>query len=149
MLVKTAFFGEQNADTEAAIHFPAGLPGFEDCKDFKLFHQESETPVVFWLQSLERPEVAFSVTDPALVGIYYEFTLSDEDLHLLGGQGEAEDMIVAILLYKDESGAIKGSIKSPLVINMKTLKGLQKMLLNVEPLVTVKEKSSVIEFRAS
>lgn len=149
MLVKTAFFGEQNADTDAVLHFPSGLFGFEDCKDFKLFHQESENPAVFWLQSLNRSDVAFSITDPALVGIYYEFTLSDEDLASLGGEGGPEDMIVAILLFRDESGTLRGSIKSPLVVNMKTLKGMQKLLQDVEPLVTFKEKTGIVEFRAS
>jgi flagellar assembly factor FliW len=149
MLIKSAVFGEQNIDPDTVIHFQEGLPGFEDCKHFKLFHQESENPVIFWLQSLESPEIVFSVTDPALVGIHYEFTLTDAELELLGNPNAPENLLIAILLYKDEaSEAIQGSIKAPLVIDCKSLKGLQKMLLDIEPVVTIKDKAGAIEFKA-
>lgn len=149
MLVKTAVFGEQTIDPSTAITFPNGMPGFEDCKRFKLFHQEGSAPVVYWLQSLDRAEVMFSVADPADFGINYEFSLTEEESGLLG-QGNPEDLLVLTLLYKDEAAGaqIKGSIKSPLIVNVNTLKGLQKLLVDIEPSVTVKEKKSFIEFKA-
>ena len=152
MLVKTAVFGEQSVDPSTAIHFPNGLPGFEHCKQFKLFHQEGREPLVYWLQSLDQEDVLFSVADPTVFGINFDFTLNDEEAALIG-PGAPEDMLVLILLYRDESGApeashVRGSIKSPLVVNVKTLKGLQKVLVDIEPTIMVKEKSSSIEFKA-
>lgn len=147
MLVKTAQFGELTVDPSTAIHFPSGLPGFEDCQRFKLFHEEGDNPLVYWLQSLDKPEVTFTVADPTEFGIHFDFTLNDAESALLG-EGEATDILVLILLYKDDSGSIKGSIKSPLVINAKTLKGLQKQLADIEPSVIVKEKVGTIEFKA-
>ncbi|HUL13534.1 MAG TPA: flagellar assembly protein FliW [Methylococcaceae bacterium] len=152
MLVKTAIFGEQMIDPNTAISFPQGLPGFNDCTRFKLFHQVGSDPVIYWLQSLDRDDVMFSVADPTVFGIHYDFSLTDDEVSLLG-TGEPENMLVLILLYRDEAGGaqsagIKGSIKSPLVINVKTLKGLQKTLMDIEPSITVKERSSSIEFKA-
>jgi len=152
MLVKTAIFGELSIDPSTVITFVDGLPGFEASKRFKLFHQDGSDPVVYWLQSLDQPEVLFSVADPTLFGINFDFSLNDEEIALLG-EGASEDMLVLILLYKDGSGGaegspVKGSIKSPLVVNTKTQKGLQKVLVDIEPTVTIKEKQSSIEFKA-
>lgn len=149
MLVNSALLGELNVDPSTAIDFPEGLPGFEDCRRFKLFHQEGDKPLVYWLQSLDNPDIAFSVADPTEFGIHYDFTLTDSEMGLLG-EGDTTDMLVLIVLYKDDgaNGPIKGSIKSPLVINTKSLKGLQKQLADIEPSVIVREKVGTIEFRA-
>lgn len=151
MLVKTAAFGEQVVDPSTTIQFPLGLPGFEDCKQFKLFHKEGSDPVVYWLQSLDQPDVMFSVADPTVFGINFDFLLTDEEDQLIGPSAP-EDILLLILLYRDESDSehgapVKGSFKSPLVINVRTLKGLQKILDNIEPTITVRERSSSIEFK--
>ena len=39
-------------DPESVFTFPDGIAGFEDCKRFKLFHEEGKA-TVFWLQSLD------------------------------------------------------------------------------------------------
>lgn len=129
MQVKTVF-GEQIIDPNTAISFPNGLPGFENCKRFKLFHQEGEAPLIYWLQSLDQEDIVFSVADPLAFGINYEFTVSDEE-ELLLGEGESDNLLLLILIYKDESDSntpVKGSVRSPLIINVKTLKGIQKVL---------------------
>ena len=48
-------------DPQTLFAFPEGIAGFEDCKRFKLFHEEglASTPTVFWLQSVDDPEVMF------------------------------------------------------------------------------------------
>lgn len=152
MLVKTAVFGEQVVDPSTAIQFPHGLPGFEECKQFKLFHQDGSDPVVYWLQSLDQPDVMFSVADPTVFGINFDFILTDEEESLIGPTSP-EDILLLILLYRDENAdeqgaaSVKGSFKSPLVINVKTLKGLQKVLGDIDPTITVRERSSSIEFK--
>jgi flagellar assembly factor FliW len=149
--IKTAVFGELSIDPSTIITFDEGLPGFEDSKHFKLLHKESEessTPVIFWLQSVDRPELMFSVADPANFGLNYGFSLTDAEVDLLGG-GTADDMLVLVLLFKDEStGAVNSNVKSPLVINTKTRKGLQKILVTVEPTLTIVETRPVFGFNA-
>ncbi|QFY42451.1 flagellar biosynthesis protein FliW [Candidatus Methylospira mobilis] len=151
MQIKTAVFGELSIDPSTVITFDNGLAGFEDSKRFTLFHKESEDKSVsaaFWLlQSVERPELHFSVADPGAFGFNYSFKLTDEEVAALGN-GSPDDVIVLVLLFKDEAGNVNSNIKSPLIINTKTLKGLQKVLVSVEPTLTIVETRPVLGFNA-
>lgn len=63
-------FGSEQVEIEpeSIITFPAGLPGFEGCIRFKMFHEVGKLTVL-WLQSLDDPAVAFSLGDPALLNL--------------------------------------------------------------------------------
>jgi flagellar assembly factor FliW len=56
-------FGEIEYQEENLLHFPEGLIGFEQLRDFIVMPNEKEGPL-FWIQSVEDPQVAFVLTDP-------------------------------------------------------------------------------------
>jgi len=56
-------FGEVEYDPENLLHFPEGLIGFEDLHDFIVMPNAKEGPL-FWIQSVEDPQIAFVLTDP-------------------------------------------------------------------------------------
>jgi len=145
MEIKSSFFGEQSIDPSTIISFPNGIPGFEDQTRFKLFHQEGDNPLIFWLQSLDDESLTFSVAQPSIFNINYAFVLNDAEEALLGIEDTA-DALILIILHKDESDqpAIKGAIKSPLVINSAKRIGFQKLLANVEQSITLTETSNEI-----
>ncbi|MDP3875476.1 MAG: flagellar assembly protein FliW [Methylobacter sp.] len=145
MEIKSSFFGEQSIDPSTIISFPQGIPGFEDQTRFKLFHQEGDNPLIFWLQSLDDESLTFSVAQPSIFNINYAFVLNDAEEALLGIEDTA-DALILIILHKDESDqpAIKGAIKSPLVINSAKRIGFQKLLANVEQSITLTETSNEI-----
>lgn len=133
MKIKSSFLGEQTIDTSTIINFPNGIPGFEDQTRFKLFHQEGDDPIIFWLQSLDDEALVFSVAQPSIFNINYNFVLNDIEEATLGIENIA-DILILIVLHKDASdqATIKGSIKSPLVINSAKRIGLQKVLTQVD-----------------
>lgn len=147
MQIESFVFGKLTIDPSKVITFEKGLPGFEDSKRYTLLLKEKEgeennaqAPQLLWMQSVDRPEVSFTIADPLAFGINYSFTLSDEEVALLG-DGSPEDVLVFVLLFKDDAtGDVNTNTKSPLVINMKSLKGLQKVLVSAEPTVTIIEK---------
>lgn len=145
MEIKSSFFGEQTIDPSTIISFPNGIPGFEDQTHFKLFHQEGDNPLIFWLQSLDDESLVFSVAQPSIFNINYAFTLNDTEEAMLGIEDIA-DTLILIILHKDESDqpTIKGAIKSPLVINSSKRIGLQKVLGQVEQSITLTETSNEI-----
>lgn len=150
MEIKSNFFGQQTIDPNTVLSFPNGIPGFEDQTRFKLFHQEGDNPLIFWLQSLDDESLAFSVTQPSNFNINYNFALNDTEEALLGIEDIA-DTLILIILHKDESDqpTIKGSIKSPLVINCSKRIGLQKVLTQVEQSITLTDTSNEINVSES
>jgi len=148
MKIKSSLLGEQVIDPNSIIHFPIGIPGFEDQTRFKLFHQENN-PIIFWLQSVDDELLTFSVASPALFNINYNLILTDAENAILEADN-ADDIIVLILLHKNEDDTnqhptIKGSIKAPLIINSAKRIGLQKVLSNVEQSITLVETGNEID----
>lgn len=143
MEIKSKFLGEQQVDPEKIIVFPKGIPGFEDQTRFKLFHQE-DNPIIFWLQSVDDENLTFSAANPVDFNINYSFLLSDEEQQLLD-LTSPEDLAILILLRTDEDPenpgkpAIRGSIKSPILINIKSRKAIQKVLVQLEQSITLTE----------
>ncbi len=148
--IQSVQFGEMNVDPEKIITFPQGLPGFESSTRFMLCHEEGSNGIVHFLQSVDEGALAFSVGDPSQFGIHYQFTLSDDEQALLE-LTSMEDLLILILLYRDEEAssnaenAVRGAINSPLVINIKTRKGLQKVMEAVAPSVLLSEISSLVQ----
>lgn len=150
MEIKSKAFGEQKIDSESTITFPDGIPGFEDQTHFQLFQQEN-TEVVYLLQSMDDNNVAFSVAHPSHFNINYNFILSDKEEAILGLES-TDDLLILLILHTDDEErspagqpAVKGSIKSPLLINTKTRLGFQKSLGTIEQSITLTEKSNEIE----
>ena len=132
-------FGSEKVkiDLGTVIEFPAGLPGFEDCQRFKLFHQDGKDPLVFWLQSLDDTDVVFSLADPELLKISYELTLNDDEQQALRISPD-DELNIAIMLSRNTTddgitrGGVQASVRAPIVINATKRIALQKKLENGE-----------------
>ncbi len=144
MKVNTSF-GEQDVAPEEILTFPQGLPGFDELTRFKLFHEEGKLSL-FWLQSLEDPSVQFPTTDPALLKVQYQITLSDEEIALLELE-DPEDIALLVLLYRgapekeappSESDRLNANFLGPIILNTKTRIGVQKVLNQIEDFVTIR-----------
>ncbi|WP_340122408.1 flagellar assembly protein FliW [Methylobacter svalbardensis] len=110
-----------------------------------MFHQEGDNPLIFWLQSLDDESLTFSVAQPSIFNINYNFVLNDAEEATLGIEDTA-DTLILIILHKDESdqSTIKGAIKSPLVINCTKRIGLQKVLVQIDQSTTLTEAGNEI-----
>ena len=125
-------------DPETLFSFPNGLAGFETCKRFKLFHEEGKS-TVFWLQSVDDPDVMFPVVTPEQLDMAYQIELSDDDCALIG-LADGADAAVVVIIYRDASldGKIAANTRSPVVLNLKSRKGMQKVLQNIQPTLVVR-----------
>ncbi|WP_373975958.1 flagellar assembly protein FliW [Chitinibacter sp. SCUT-21] len=119
-------FGPIEVDPETVIHFPAGLPGFEECKNYKLLHEDKPNPSVYWLQSLDDATVAFSIVGAERLGFNYVLTLSDEECTSIE-LNNASDAMLFLILSRPDNQAIRANTLAPLVINLQSRKGLQKV----------------------
>ena len=56
-------FGEVEYDPENLLHFPAGLIGLPNLRRFVVMPNKKKGPL-FWIQSIDDPDIAFVLTDP-------------------------------------------------------------------------------------
>jgi flagellar assembly factor FliW len=145
MKIESAQFGTFEVAEDKLIEFPAGLPGFEDCKRFALVHEEGADAVEL-LQSVDDPEVVFALADPASFGIHYEFKLTDDEQAALS-LNSPEQALVAVIVRKDEAGegspacaGLRANFMAPLVINVEARRGLQKVINKMECDITMRAK---------
>lgn len=139
MRIDSPRFGTLEISPERVIEFPAGLPGFEDARRFSLFHPEGGEPRYFILQSLDFPDLAFTVADPGTLGFTYEIELSDEETAAIA-MTDASQVAVVVMLLKDEAAGtgVRANLNAPLVINLETRKGLQHLFSRLDYQVTLR-----------
>jgi len=145
MKIDSPVLGTVQVAQDKIITFPAGLPGFEDCRQFVFVHEENGSNLLFMLQSVERPEVVFSVTGPESLGVNYEFSISEDEIALLQLRAP-EEAVVAVILRKETgenspaSAGLRANFMAPLLINVVARIGLQKVLSNLECQVTLRAR---------
>lgn len=144
MQINTALFGPQEIHDDEIITFPNGLPGFEEHTRFKVFHEEGK-PTVHWLQSVDDEQLCFSVMEPQLLNLGYEFSLSDADCDTIDLK-EGDDFAVVVLLYKHKNQgeevpahqSIRANLNAPIIINVRSRKALQSLLVKPERITLIR-----------
>lgn len=135
MKIDIEWLGLKNVsiDPETLFTFPEGIAGFEECRRFKLFNEEGKT-TVYWLQSIDDTSVTFSIVAPDALDIEYQIELSDADCELIDLQAP-EDAAVVVIVYRKEAegGKIAANTRSPVILNTRSRKGMQKVLQEVHP----------------
>jgi flagellar assembly factor FliW len=125
MNVQTTRFGNVDIDESRIITFPAGLLGFSSYKRYVLL-QPDEEGVFFWLQSMDAPDLAFVVTDPALWVEDYQAPIRREQLEDLGMDDSEDAQVFAIVNKYDRS--LTANLQGPLVVNLQNQKAMQLVL---------------------
>jgi len=105
------------------VHFPDGLPGYEDCRRFVLVSSPSLMPLQC-LQAVGDPGASFLVTDPRLVAPGYERHAPASDLDRLGCDDPGSLLWLSILTVA-EDGTMSANLGAPIVIDPDRMCGLQ------------------------
>jgi flagellar assembly factor FliW len=145
MKITSPIVGEVEVSADRVIEFPAGLPGFEACRQFTLLHAaDNDAPKAFMLQSLNDPDVMFSVTTPDVLGLNYEFTLTDDEVAALQLSSADDVSLLLIVRHNDDAqnnpaeSPVRANLMAPLVLNTATRRGLQKVIGKVDTSVTLR-----------
>ncbi|WP_010278708.1 flagellar assembly protein FliW [Paenibacillus senegalensis] len=116
MKISTARFGELEIQEEQMIHFPQGLPGFEELRKFTWVNTGEEMPFSF-LQSVEDGSVAFITVDPFLFYPEYSFELSGSIKEDLKIERENDVQIKAIVTIRGSLESATINLQAPIVVN--------------------------------
>ena len=125
MRIETSRFGALDIDGERVLEFPKGLLGFADHTRYALLDAGDES-YFWWLQSIESPELAFVVTDPALFVPTYRVPIQGEQCQELGITG-ADDAQVLVIVNK-RGHVLTGNLQGPLVMHVRRRVGMQLVL---------------------
>ena len=125
LTLMTERFGNLDYAEGSVIEFPAGLPGFEQEKEYILVVLEKMQPLIF-LQSRTRPELCFTTIPVTLVDPDYQLYLSAADSKVLGSPEEnGSELLCLGILCADEDAAPTVNLLGPVVIDQRGKKGVQ------------------------
>ena len=125
MKVQTTRFGPVEIDESRIITFPAGLLGFSSYRQYVLL-QPNDEGIFYWLQSIEAPDLAFVVSDPALWVPDYRTTIRSEQMAELDLASAADAQTYVIINKYGES--LTANLQGPLVVNVNNRVAMQMVL---------------------
>jgi len=112
MKIKTHQFGEVEFTEDIVIHFAEGLFGFENLNKFLLIKTDDE--LFYWLNSVEQPEIAFSLIGLRVIDQKFP---TIENYEAFG-----------IVVMSSNPADIKVNLKAPVYINQDSKSGFQKII---------------------
>lgn len=127
MTIQTTRFGQVEITAEDLFEFPEGLVGFSNLRKFVLLDDPAEE-VFAWLQSCERPEIAFPVLEPEFFAANYKFTLTKSDMEALGIKTLDRVKVFCIVTIPENPMDMTANLKAPILINIPDRKARQCVL---------------------
>ncbi len=128
MKIRTKPYGEMEISERQRIIFPHGIFGFEELREFALL--DAAQPPFYWLQSLQRVEIAFVLIDPRFFRPDYTPSVDPAELEEIE-IGTPEDMLLfAIVTIPEDSSRMTANLQGPLLINRRTSIGRQSISTN-------------------
>jgi flagellar assembly factor FliW len=131
MKIKTSRFGEVTVDDSAAISFPEGMVGFPDTRTFVIFDGPEGTPFK-WLQSADRPELAFVICDPLVFKSDYHLAVPSAELADLELRRPEDTVISVILSIPSDPWRMTANLLGPVIFNAERRLGKQLVLSGSE-----------------
>jgi flagellar assembly factor FliW len=114
MEIQTSRFGRMTVDEERVMTFPRGLLGFPNHNSFALV-KTGEENYFFWLQSLDDPNLAFVVTDPAIFFKDYQVPVREETSTEL--QLSDANFLQMFVICNKVGDWLTGNLLGPILVN--------------------------------
>lgn len=127
MKIDTFHFGEIEVGEQDMFTFSKGMPGFEGFRDFVVIKLSDMAPFSY-LQSIEKKELSFIITDPFLFYPDYEFELTERMLEELLVERKEDVMVWSIVTVQDELNEATLNLLAPVVLNLDKRLGKQIVL---------------------
>lgn len=126
--IETTRFGTVRVEAGKILHFPEGLLGLPDHKDFCLMPHRPELPF-FWLQSVTAPYLSFVVVNPLLGEPDYFKNLPEVDQQLFEGlENEAVIVLALVTVKPGNDPPLTMNLVGPIVVNLQTRMARQVVL---------------------
>ena len=129
-IVETKYFGPMEIGELNWIGFPAGLPAFEQERQFVLIEPPGQSPLVFF-QSVCTKNLCFLALPVRGILPDYEVFAAPDDVALLGLNGETSSILnVLALLTVTESGHVTANLLAPVLVNRAARQAVQAVRMD-------------------
>jgi len=145
MEIKTTRFGTVRYQAEDVIHFPQGIVGMEDVRDWILL-SDADNDALGWLQSVNWPEVALGVVSPRRFVPDYRIRIARSDLQPLQVDDAGQTRVLVIVSRNDDGCTL--NLKAPLIFHLEVGRGCQVVVKDDHPVQYV-PVSEVTQLRKS
>lgn len=123
-------FGEIEYDPEKTLHFPHGLVGLPNLKNFVVMPNQTQGPL-FWIQCIDDPDFAFVLTDPTNFFLDYLIT-PDPSVRNLLNLGAGDQFFVLALVTVPPDQNITLNLAAPIFYAPSSNKATQIILEDTE-----------------
>lgn len=126
-MLHTARFGAIAYEDSHVLHLGGGLIGISDM-DRVLVVQPGGTGPLYWLQSVDEPELAVVVADTAQVVPDYKPEIAAADLADLDLKRPEDALVLGVCVLASDPGASTINLRAPLIVNPVRRRGRQVLL---------------------
>lgn len=117
MTIQTTRFGQVEITQDDLIEFREGVLGFAGLHKFVLLDDPTDE-VFAWLQSCERPEIAFPILEPEFFSNNYKFNLTKSDMEALQIKSLDRVKVFCIVTIPEDPTQMTANLKAPILINI-------------------------------
>lgn len=121
-------FGEVEYDPDNLLQFPAGLIGLPKLRHFIVMPNKKKGPL-FWIQSVDDPDIAFVLTDPTNFFLDYQLMPEDSERENLQLEEDDDYFILSVVTVPPDQ-AITLNLAAPILFAPKTNRAIQVILEN-------------------
>lgn len=122
-VIETKPYGKIEVSDKQKITFIDGIIGFPDNKEYYLL--DSPKSPFLWLQSAEKPELAFLVISPLSFRKEYDPAIDKKDLKAIGIESETDIVHLAIVTVPSDPSKMSANLQGPIIVNKKNRKAKQ------------------------
>lgn len=114
---------------DQVIHFPAGLPGFENARRFIISALPEHQPF-HWMESVDGQGVRFAIINPLAFRPDYQPKLKKEEILSLGIKDPKDLLLYVIVTLRQPLQDSTANLMGPLFINIRERHGKQIIIEN-------------------
>lgn len=111
------------------ITFPEGIPGFETLTQFHLIKEQGAFCL---LQSIEQPEIGFTLLDPSQLNIKYNPLIPKNYFEKIGDGEDNEYAVYVVTTIRENISDCTVNLAGPLLIHTEKRVGIQVIVGNEE-----------------
>ena len=119
-------FGEIDYDPANLLHFPAGMIGFPTLHDFVVMPNKKQGPL-FWIQSVDDPQIAFVLTDPTNFFLDYGIIPDKSERTYLHINAEEKCFILSVVTVPPDQN-ITVNLAAPIIFASSSNRAIQVIL---------------------